>query len=164
MQIGNMAVRIYNPSEDAVVCNFSDADWQNIFTNTSETDLQDLGNCANVIILMWCDAANMSPHGMIYFEEDYQNPCEVKFHGGTWNHSPKYFREIFRTTTYLFDFILDFKETIRTSCSINNMKADKYQRSIGFEEVERDDTTIYKILNTQKFIESDFVNIMRIRN
>lgn len=163
MQFGEMFFRLYNPFVDEIVSQYSRQDWNKIFINTTEDDIKDLSTCSNVVILIWCESITNSARGMVYLEENYNNPREVKFHGGTWDHNPKFYFRIFQSIVKLFDFILTSNVIITTSCTHENTIADKFQRSLGFEEVDKDNTTIYKILNNQKFKESDFVNTMRIR-
>ena len=83
------------------------------------------------------------------------------FHGGTWDHDRKYFKEIFRSLVTLLDFVLRYKYAIKTTCSIYNRRADKFQKSLCFEEVRRDRTTIYKSLDKLKYENSIFVNSVR---
>ena len=161
MQIGDMYFRVYDPSKDQIVDNYSKEDWHKILGNTTEEDLKDLYNCSNVVILLWCDKASDSSHGMVYLEEDIKQPCNVIFHGGTWDHNPKYFTKIFHSLIRIFDFILKFKASILTTCGITNITADKFQQGLCFEETKRDDVSIYKTLNKQLFRDSRFINKLR---
>ena len=162
MQIGDMYFRVYDPSKDQIVDNYTKEDWHKILGNTTEDDLKDLCTCSNVILLLWCDLVSDTSHGMVYFEEDIKRPCNVIFHGGTWDHSPKYFIKIFHSIIWLFDFILGFKDSILTTCGITNITADKFQHSLCFEETKRDDISVYKTLNKQMFRDSRFINKLRI--
>ena len=162
MQIGDMYFRVYDPSKDQVVDNYSKEDWQKILSNTTEEDLKDLYTCSNVILLLWCDVVSNTSHGMVYFEEDIKQPCNVIFHGGTWDHSPKYYTKIFHSLIGVFDFILNFKASIKTTCGITNITADKFQQGLCFEEIKRDEISIYKTLNKQLYRDSIFINKLRI--
>jgi len=164
MTFGGMYFRLYDSGRDDVVKNYMVEDWNKIFKNTTEDDLRDLSNCENVVILLWCDIETDTPHGMLYFEEEYNHPFEVVFHGGTWNHSMKYHRDIFRSIVNILDFILSFKTSISTTCGIDNNRADKFQESLCFEEIKRDESTMYKVLDKQKYAESCFVKMMRLHN
>lgn len=164
MPIGGMYFRLYDPCEDVVIKNYIKEDWNSIFENTTEDDLRGLSVCANVVILLWCDVATDAPHGMLYLEEEFNSPLDVAFHGGTWDHNNKYYREIFRSIISIFDFILSFKTSIVTTCGIDNNRAGKFQKSLCFEEIRRDDSVIYKVLNKQKYVESRFVKMMRLLN
>ncbi|GEM_PF-6702930 len=161
MEVGCMYLKLYNPSKDKIVNKYENDDWRKIFNDTTEEDLKDLSTCSNVIILIWCDISLNYSHGMIYFEENINNPCNVIFHGGTWDHDPKYYREIFRSLIFLFDFILAFKTVISTTCGINNIRADKLQHRLCFEETKRDDYCVYKTLNKQLFKNSIFIERFR---
>ena len=51
---------------------------------------------------------------------------------------------------------------ISTTCGINNARADKFQNSLCFEEIKRDELVKYKVLNKQNFSKSSFVNKLRL--
>lgn len=164
MHIGKMYFRLYDPRTEHVVSNYNTEDWNLIFQNTTEDDLKELSFCKNVTILIWCDKLNDTPLGMVLFEENIHIPNQVSFHGGTWEHSPQYYLEIFRSLTNLFDVILDENIEITTTCSIENQRAAKFQESLGFVEVNRDDHCIYKKLIRESYQASTVVNKMRIQD
>ncbi|MGM9847657.1 MAG: hypothetical protein ACI31F_06870 [Muribaculaceae bacterium] len=159
--VDKMYFRWYNPQEEDIVSKYTNDDWQKIFPGMVEGDLKDISTCANVVILVWCDRATNTPRGMVYLEENFHKRGEVIFHGGTWDHDRKYFKEIFRSLVTLLDFILLYKYALKTTCSINNRRADKFQESLCFKEVARDRTTIYKSLDKLKYEKSIFVNSVR---
>ena len=80
MVIGNMYFRLYDPVNDVIVKNYNNEDWRKILSNIREDDFKDLFTCSNIVILIWCDLATDTPHGMLYFEENYNRPSEVLFH------------------------------------------------------------------------------------
>lgn len=162
MPIGDMFLRLYDPLYDLVIQNYSEEEWHLIFSNINEDNLKDLNTCVNVVILLWCDIVTGNPHGMVFLEEDYNKPSEVAVHGGTWNHTPKYYQKIFHSIIYLFDFLFKYKATIKTSCRISNIRADKFLRSLCFEETRRDELFSYKTLDKQVFEESFLINRMRL--
>lgn len=147
MSFGKMFFRPYYPLKDSVVKNYSTDDWNLIFNNMTEEDLKDLSECVNVIILLWCDAFTSIPHGMLYLQESHPVPGEITFHGGTWDHRPIFFYEIFRSLLGIFLFLFNYCTTIKTTCGIDNKHADRFQKSFGFIETHRDITTSYKTLN-----------------
>ncbi len=67
---------------------------------------------------------------------------------------------IYRSLVFLLNQLLIRSFKIRTTCSLNNVKADKFQQAIGFEEVERDECVIFKKLSVCKFNESIIVKRM----
>lgn len=164
LAVGSMYFRPYNAAEDEIISNYSKYDWHQIFANMTETELRDICTCANVVVLLWCDRATNTPHGMLYLEENFQKREEVFFHGGTWNHEAKFFKEIFRSIIAIFDFLLKNKATLCTTCGIANSRAYKFQESLCFDELKRDKSTIYKILNRQKYEVSSFIRRMRSTN
>ena len=161
MTFGDMFIRLYNPLNDLIIPNYSKKDWHLIFSNINEDDLRDLNTCVNVVILLWCDMATGSPHGMAFLEENYDCPSEVSIHGGTWDHNPRYYRKIFRSLVRFLDFLLEYKTTIKTSCRKENCRADKFLNSLCFEDTRKDDSFNYKTLNKQMFKESLFINKLR---
>lgn len=156
-----MYFRPYNPQTEEIVCNYSKADWHRIFPHMIEENLKEMSTCTNVVILIWCDSATNTPHGMLYLEENFHNRGEVLFHGGTWNHDRWLYKDIFLSLVALLDFILVHKYTISTTCSIDNSRANKFQESLCFKEVRRDNTTIYKTLDKSKYASSYYVNKLR---
>lgn len=155
---GKMYFRPYNPKVEDIVNHFSTDDWCKIFPNLVEDDLKDLSSCVNVIILVWCDKATNKPRGMVYFEENFHNRNEVSFHGGTWDHNRRFYKEIFYSLVKLFDFVLLHKKVLSTTCGIDNNRANKFQESLCFKEVTRDGVVIYKTLDILEYNNSDFIN------
>lgn len=164
MRVGKMYFRLYEPDTEEIVSNYSKEDWSLIFCNTTENDMKELSYCKNVSILMWCEVETNISHGMVFLEESISVPNQVSFHGGTWEHNPGYFLEIFRSLTYLFDIILDNGIEITTTCNIANKRAAKLQKSMGFVETGRYESIIYKKLNIESYRTSTVVNKMRIQN
>lgn len=157
LSFGDMFFRWYNPTTDIIVDSYDDKDWNSIFKNWTENDLQELNDYANVIILLWCDKNTKTPRGMLYLEESYSQAYEVSFHGGTWDHSDKYFYGIFQSLVGLFLLLLKYGYTIKTTCGIENYKADRFQNKLCFEETYRDHEKICKTMNKKKFLDSDLV-------
>lgn len=154
---GEMFFRLYDPNFDTIVDSYDEKDWGLIFKGLKEEDMVDLNTCDNVVILMWCDKEYQRKHGMLYLEESFKNPNEVSFHGGTWDHDPKYFVGIFHSLIGLFLQLLSYGFRIVTTCGIDNRRADKFQNRLFFEEINRDDSVVYKVLNKEKFEQSDIV-------
>lgn len=161
MIIGSMFFRPYNPLTDNITEQYSTTDWNLIFEGYTEDDMRELQECANVIILLWCDVASAKPHGMLYLEEPHDHLGELLFHGGTWDHSPNFFIRIYHSLVTLFQMLLDIGAKIKTTCGIDNNRADKFQKSLGFVEYMRDDRLSYKMLDKKKFEESPIT--MRIK-
>ena len=164
MVFGKMYFRLYDPNHDTVVNKYNESDWNHIFYGMTEDDVRDLCGCINVIILLWCDIKSNTPRGMLYIEESHSAPNEVVIHGGTWDHNPKYFVPIFHSFTSIFIYLLCFETVIKTTCGIRNDRADKFQKSLGFEETNRDELIKYKTLNKDKFFNSSFVQRLIINN
>ena len=151
MIFGKMYFRLYNPSEDCIAKNYTLDDWNKIFTQITEEDLRSLNECVNVVILLWCDSLTDMAHGMLYLQESYPIPGEISFHGGTWDHNPVFFKEIFRSLSSMFLYLFQYCSKITTTCGIKNKQADKFQRGFGFIETYVDQNTSYKHLNRELF-------------
>lgn len=162
MTFGKMFFRLYNPVEDSIIMNYTTEEWNMIFRETAEEDLKELHGCANVVILLWCDTLTNMPHGMLYLQDSYPTPGVVSFHGGTWDHQPVFFHEIFRSLFYMFRFLFNYCSTITTTCGLDNNHADKFQRSFGFIETYQDNNTSYKVLYKEQFEKSIIASRQRI--
>lgn len=152
IKLGNMFFRRYNPVKDRVCEKYPNDDWQKILGETTEDDLVDLNNCSNVVIYLWCDMITEVPHGMLYLEEDFKNPGYIIFHGGTWNHDFRYYNSIFESLIKLFYFLINLGYGLLTTCSVDNITADKFQKALGFEEISKEDNIINKKLDIRKFL------------
>lgn len=164
MNVGRMYFRLYDPNEDVIIKRYNKEDWNHIFRNVTESELKELAECVNVIILIWCDSLTESPRGMLYLQESYPIPGKISFHGGTWDHNPVFFQDIFRSLLCMFQFLFQFCDIITTTCEINNRHADKFQKSFGFTETHRDHFISYKFLDIRKFQESVIVKSGRFNN
>jgi hypothetical protein len=158
--IGGMYFRPYDAQKDCIVARYSAADWSLIFPEMTEEELAEYSYCSNVVVLVWCDGDTDEAIGMLYLEEAHDDLGAVVFHGGTWNHNPAYYFKIYRSLVFLLNQLLIRSFKIRTTCSLNNAKADKFQQAIGFEEVERDECVIFKKFSVCKFNESIIVKRM----
>lgn len=164
LSIGNMYFKPYNAITDRVVEKYVPEDWQKIFKDVTEEDLMDLSSCSNVVILIWYDKHLNLPHGMLYFEENHACPKDVAFHGGTWDHSSCYFRNIFKSVIHVFDYLLSYNINITTTCGLGNLRADKFQRQLCFETIGTMDSFIMKRLNKESYFESNFIKALRQTN
>lgn len=160
LTMGRMFFRPYNPLNETIKDKYSANDWKLIFESYDEEDLKDLQRCANVIILMWCDTDTAKAHGMVYLEEPYNDLGALHYHGGTWDHNPKLFVEIFHSQIKLFNMLLNIGAGIKTTCGTKNIRADKYQKSLGFIEYDQDENLSYKMLDKDKFLNSPLVKRM----
>ena len=157
MLFGEMYFRLYNPQIDSIVEKYDQTEWSMIFEGTSETDIKELNECINVVILLWCKVQTEEPCGMLYLEESHLRSNEIVFHGGTWNHNPKLYVQIFRSLSGMLMFILSSGAAITTTCGLNNKRADRFQKWLFFEEKARDEFRSYKTLNKERFEKSAII-------
>lgn len=151
MEFGNMFFRLYNPSKDLIVNQYTTYDWELIFPGIDEDDFKDLGACSNTVALIWCDKHDNKPIGMVFLEERPNDVGKVNFHGGTWEKSPKYYLNIFSSLKGLFMFLITNNFEIFTTCSESNLTADKFQNGLGFLEISRNNEIIEKKLDPRNF-------------
>lgn len=161
LDFGKMSFRLYNPDKDIIIDNFSKDDWTNIFSDLNEDDLKDLQTCSNVEILIWIDNSTGNEKGMIYLEEKIENPYTLEFHGGTWDHSPSFYRHIFISLIKLFELILLADFDITTTCRITDLRIEKFQYQFGFREYNRKNGLILKKLDKDKFFNSKLQNLIK---
>lgn len=154
LDFGKMSFRRYNTLKDVIIKNFSKEDWKKIFSDLSEEDLKDLQNCANIEILLWVETSFGFEKGMIYLEEKSNFPFTIEFHGGTWDHSPRLYRQIFISLLKLFELLLSYNYDIITTCPVNDSRVEKLQSQFGFIEYDRQNGLILKKLDKNKFFQS----------
>lgn len=160
LDFGKMSFRHYKPDKDIIIKSFSKEDWGNIFSDLTEEDLQDLQTCSNVEILLWTKTSQGEVKGMIYLEEKIDNINTFEFHGGTWDHSPALYRQIFISLLKLFALILSSGFNITTTCRENDSRIKKFQAQLGFIEYDRKDGLILKKLDKDKFFNSKLQNLI----
>lgn len=154
VELGKMYFRHFEPTKDEIIKHYAPHEWIKILGSTSEEDLIDLNQCVNVVIYLWCETSSEYPQGMLYLEENFKIPGEISFHGGTWNHNPRFYLLIFESLIKLFSKLLDLGYTITTSCGYDNLIADKLQKALGFIEVGSDEFKKIKRLDSRQFVNS----------
>lgn len=160
LDFGKMSFRRYDPSQDIIIKNFSEEDWDKIFSDLTEEDLKDLHTCSNVEILLWTDNSHNEKKGFLYLEEKIDNLNTFEFHGGTWDHSPTFYRHIFISLLKLFELILSSGFKISSTCRENDSRIEKFQYQLGFIEHDRKDGLILKILDKDKFYNSKLQHLI----
>lgn len=150
---GPMFFRHYNELTDHIRIRFSEEDWHKIMGENIEEDIIDLNQCKNVVIYLWCDVLTEIPRGLMFLEEDFRNPGTIIFHGGTCEHE-RFHYLIFDSLINLLSKLIELGYAISTTCEIQNITADKLQKSLGFVEMTRNESLIFKSLDTSRFYSS----------
>lgn len=110
---------------------FSDSDWRFIFPDV-EDDAQleaflqlDCGRC-----LVAYNSATSVPFGFIYVYMEDVKERKVSLHGGGWKSNNAFLN--YRAYMLLIEALLQQGFKVRTACEPDNMKAIRFNRSIGF--------------------------------
>ena len=81
----------------------------------------------------------------------------MHFHGGTCFHSTKYQLLAYEGLIYILNLLLSYGFEILVTCVNHNLKAFRFQDSLGFKEFHRDEDLTYKFLTYDNFISSPVV-------
>lgn len=127
-----------------------DEEWEKIFSlDVDDSGLADLAESPNSVIIVGCDNQNRSVVGFMYVEEIIGPELLATFHGGFWNHDMKHSLMLYQSTQMCLELMASLGITIDVQCYITNVKADRFQRSLGFEEYYRDEKFSYKRLSIE---------------
>ena len=110
---------------------FSNSDWRLIFSDVeNEEQLEeflqlDCGQC-----LVAYNSATNAPFGFIYVYMEDEIEHKVSLHGGGWVSNNAFLN--YRAYMLLIEALLQQGFKVRTACEPDNMKANRFNRSIGF--------------------------------
>lgn len=150
--------RRYNSLSDVVYPHYSRHDWNMIFTDVDETTFNQMADYyIDRVILVAFDKLTDEPFGFICIQESHDTPMEVFFHGGTWEHDTKHIILEYSAIVLILQFLIDSGFNIRVTCFLNNKRADKFQKSLGFVEYKRDELLSYKQLHIELFKNNIFI-------
>ena len=110
---------------------FEKADWLSIFSDvTSAEELEDFMNmdCGQCFIAY--NPVSDTPFGFIYVYLEDEQTKKVSLHGGGWLWG--YALLNYRAYIMLIDWLLQQGFKVRTACQLDNMKAFRFNKSIGF--------------------------------
>lgn len=110
---------------------FSNSDWRLIFSDVEneeqlESFLQlDCGQC----LVAYNTVTNM-PFGFVYVYMEDEKDQKVSLHGGGWLSGNAFLN--YRAYLLLIEALLQQGFKVRTACEPDNMKAIRFNRSVGF--------------------------------
>ena len=110
---------------------FKESDWLNIFSDvTSAKELEDFMNmdCGQCFVAY--NSVSNTPFGFIYVYVEDEQTKKVSIHGGGW--LPCHVLLNYRAYIILIDWLLQQGFKVRTACQIDNMKAFRFNKSVGF--------------------------------
>lgn len=157
-----VVVRAKRP-EDAVVSNFSPAQWHNIFSDIrSDAALNhflacDAGCCRAYIL---SDISGDS-FGWIMLRRRDDVLCDsVEFHGGAWRHGLHYDMAKFSASCLVINAALRLHIRVTSRCYRTNKPALRFLENIGFAIVRRSSSRpwFYLVLSRERFNSSPVVN------
>lgn len=110
---------------------FKEVDWFRIFSDvTSAEDLEDFMNmdCGQCYVAY--NLASDIPFGFIYVYVEDEQTKKVSIHGGGW--LPNHALLNYRAYILLIEALLQQGFKVRTACKLDNVKAFRFNRGIGF--------------------------------
>ena len=118
-------------SGEPLIGSFSDTDWRLIFPDVeNEEQLKafmqmDCGRC----LVAYNKGTNM-PFAFIYVYMEDERERKVSLHGGGWQPNNAFLN--YRAYIVLIEALLQQGFKVRTACELDNVKAVRFNRSIGF--------------------------------
>jgi len=110
---------------------FKEVDWFRIFSDvTSVEDLEDLMNmdCGQCFVAY--NSVSNAPFGFIYVYVEDKQTKKVSVHGGGWLQGHALLN--YRAYILLIETLLQQGFKVRTACQIDNTKAFRFNKGIGF--------------------------------
>ena len=110
---------------------FKEAEWVSIFSDvTSAEELEDLMNmdCGQCYVAY--NPVSDTPFGFIYVYVEDEQTKKVSIHGGGW--LPNHALLNYRAYILLIEALLQQGFKVRTSCRLDNMRAFRFNKGIGF--------------------------------
>ena len=157
-----ISLRLFDPDRDVIFPQFSRRDWNLIFTDVDEASFKEMAKqYIDRVILVAIDKQLDAPFGFICIQESHSTPMEVSFHGGTWEHDIKHILLEYSATDLILEFLINRNFDVRATCFLSNERADRFQKSLGFDEYKRDIKLSYKKLNVEHFKNN---NVRKRRN
>ena len=147
-----ISLRLFDSDHDVIFPNFTRKDWNMIFTDVNEISFKEMGKqYIDRVILVATSKPLNAPFGFICIQESHNKPMEVTFHGGTWEHDIKHILLEYTATNLILEFLINRNFNIKATCFLSNKRADRFQKSLGFVEYERDSKLSYKKLHIDLF-------------
>ena len=110
---------------------FKEADWLSIFSDvTSAEELEDFMNmdCGQCFVAY--NPVLNAPFGFIYVYVEDEQTKKVSIHGGGW--LPNNAMLNYRAYILMIEALLQQGFKVRTACKLNNEKAFRFNKGIGF--------------------------------
>lgn len=110
---------------------FKEVDWLSIFSDvTSADELENFMNmdCGQCFVAY--NPVTNAPFGFIYVYVEDEQTKKVSIHGGGW--LPNHAMLNYRAYILLIEVLLRQGFKVRTACKLDNMKAFRFNKGIGF--------------------------------
>lgn len=86
----------------------------------------------------------------VYLYNESGNFDTVSIHGGGWDRSIKSTMYYYRGFMLMIESLMAQGRKVRTSCFIDNIRAFRFLRSVGFMPYMRSQTTVYMWINEKR--------------
>ena len=110
---------------------FKETDWLSIFSDlTSAEELEDFMNmdCGQCFVAY--NPVSDTPFGFVYVYAEDERTKKVSIHGGGW--LPNHAMLNYRAYILMVEALLQQGFKVRTACKLNNEKAFRFNKGIGF--------------------------------
>lgn len=147
-----VAFRPYQIGKDMVVDRFTPNSWNMMFVNTNEDDLKLWRkNFIDRYLLVSCDKKHHKPFGFLVIQELHDLKTAT-FHGGIWAENIHIMWQVFEGINCIIELLTSWGYNLQVTCFVNNIRADKMQRALGFREFKQEDGLSYKRLDEDSFL------------
>ena len=131
----------------------NDTDWANFLT--------EYGEFVKCFVLYHRKDNNPIAFAYILQEDEYGNI--VSLHGGGWNKSIMHTLLYYRGMVRLVETLLNNGHKVRTACTIENDRAYRFIKSIGFVNYRNSDTYRYFWINKNRLTSSKIYNLIQFK-
>ena len=144
----------YNPTHN-IACHFTEKQWNMIVENMPDEDafrqlLDNLNHVSACFLLKDVTCSRLIAFCFMYIT-DWKRKV-VYFHGGGWATGLLASRKYLRGIDLIFNALQSLGMKIRTECKIENVRAERFIRTIGFKCFHRDERYSYFYLPDNSYL------------
>lgn len=153
----NVDFQLYKPCDDACG-HYSSEDWEIMFPDVKSEEFNKWSELGDRVVLSAYDKDTSKLFGVLCFISSSTSSTRLYFHGGTCFHSTKYQLLAYEGLIYILNLLLSYGFEILVTCVNHNLKAYRFQNSLGFKEFHRDEELSYKFLTYGTFLSNPIVS------
>ena len=147
----------YKPSDEAFG-HYSSEDWEIMFPGVKSEEFNKWTELDDRVVLSAYDKDTSNLFGVLCFVSSSTSSTRLYFHGGTCYHSTRYILLAYEGLIYILNLLLSHRFEILVTCVNHNLKAHRFQNSLGFKEFHRDEELSYKFLTYGTFLSNPIVS------